>query len=294
MIMNPRSFFLKLLALMLVLAVSLITRAGNTATNNLLWRISGNGLEQPSYVFGTIHLICADDMVTFDKVEQKMRKTNRLVLELNLEDPMVLFSMVQQMVMKNDTRLHDLLSDEDYRLVADFFKDSLDTDLATQAHIQPFFLISMIMPHMLGCHTDSYEYYLMGLSKELGIPLKGLETVDEQMDVFARLSYQEQAEILVESIRDYDKGRKEFLEMVSYYLAMDLEGMQKLTESVETDFEAFNYALLEERNKRWIPRMSGMMQETPTFFGVGAGHFPGHTGIIQLLREAGFTVEPLL
>ena len=292
--MKSRSIFLQSMALVLVLAGSLSVHASEAATNNLLWRISGNGLEQPSYVFGTIHLICADDLVEFEKVEQKMRKTDRLVLELNLEDPMVLFSMVQQMVMKGDTSLHDLLSDEDYRLVSDFFRDSLQTELSAQAHIQPFFLISMIMPHMLGCHTDSYDYYLMGLSKEAGIPLKGLETVDEQMDVFTRLSYQEQAEILVEAIRDYDKGRKEFLEMVSYYLAMDLEGMQQLTESVETDYEAFNYALLEERNKRWIPRMSSMMQEAPTFFGVGAGHFPGDTGIIKLLREAGYTVEPLL
>lgn len=272
------------------------TSTGNEPpdNNNLLWRISGNGLAEPSYVFGTIHLICEDDFVEYGLVEEKLAKTSQLVLELDLEDPMVMLSIMQHIFMDNDTILPQLISAEDYLLVEGFFKDSLEMDLQTVYQTKPFFLQTMVMPHMLNCATVSYDMYLLEKSKQLEIPVHGLETVEEQIEVFNVLPYRDQADMLVNALRNYSSEREEFKNMIEFYLAMDLEGMMELSAIVETEYEAFNFALIDERNIRWIPRMVALMTNAPTFFGVGAGHLPGHKGILNLLRQAGYIVEPLL
>jgi uncharacterized protein len=49
--------------------------------------------------------------------------------------------------------------------------------------------------------------------------------------------------------------------------------------------------LLKKRNMNWIPVMGRMMAEKPTLFAVGAGHLGGPTGVVALLRKAGYRVE---
>ena len=51
--------------------------------------------------------------------------------------------------------------------------------------------------------------------------------------------------------------------------------------------------LLDNRNKAWIEKMPSIMKEIPTLFVVGAGHLPGTNGVLKLLKEKGYTVEPM-
>jgi uncharacterized protein YbaP (TraB family) len=61
----------------------------------------------------------------------------------------------------------------------------------------------------------------------------------------------------------------------------------------DAGMSSFKDLLLYRRNKRWIAPMIEFMRKQATFFAVGAGHLPGEKGVISLLRQAGFTVEPL-
>ena len=51
--------------------------------------------------------------------------------------------------------------------------------------------------------------------------------------------------------------------------------------------------LLVRRNENWIPVMERIMREGSAFFAVGAGHLGGPKGVVNLLRQAGYTVEPV-
>jgi hypothetical protein len=54
--------------------------------NSLLWEISGNGIEKPSYLYGTVHIICESDYFIKEKVNTAFSKTSKLALELNFND----------------------------------------------------------------------------------------------------------------------------------------------------------------------------------------------------------------
>jgi len=66
-------------------------------SNTLLWEISGNGLQQPSYLFGTIHMICKEDFHISEIVKQKFNSSKQVYLELDMDDPQLQVTMMQQM-----------------------------------------------------------------------------------------------------------------------------------------------------------------------------------------------------
>ena len=69
--------------------------------NTLLWEISGNGLTHPSFLFGTFHLMCADDIHFSDQLKEAMKQSNEIYMELDMDDPSVLFSGMLYMNMKD-------------------------------------------------------------------------------------------------------------------------------------------------------------------------------------------------
>src|SRR5690625_7985061 len=67
----------------------------------LLWEISGNGIESPSYLFGSIHLACEGDVLMSDEIRTAFDETNELMLEIDMSDSKVLMVMMS-IVNSND------------------------------------------------------------------------------------------------------------------------------------------------------------------------------------------------
>lgn len=74
------------------------------------------------------------------------------------------------------------------------------------------------------------------------------------------------------------------------YLRADLDGMWAMFQR-ETDSPADLYALIDNRNLRWVSQLRSLMAERSTFIAVGVGHLPGPKGLLNLLREAGYVVQ---
>lgn len=281
------------------LALGLLLLAGslsgsdvrNDFEKGLLWKVSGNGLEKPSYIFGTLHLICTSDFYVFGGIDEKLAESDRLVLELDLTDPTLMIELQREMFMDNDTQLSDLIAKPDYELLETFFVDSFGMDMSFLSRFQPYFLITMLYPHMLGCIPKSYEQFFITQAMQREIEIMGLETLQEQLHVFDALSYNDQAEFLMEFLKNFDDKRKEFQQMLEMYLNQDLAGLWQIILNAQTDNEEFNRRLLYDRNHRWIASITALMREGPVFIAVGAGHLPGRYGILKMIEDEGFTVE---
>jgi uncharacterized protein YbaP (TraB family) len=50
---------------------------------------------------------------------------------------------------------------------------------------------------------------------------------------------------------------------------------------------------LYDRNANWAKKLENLLPEKGLVIAVGAGHLPGKKGVINLLREAGYKVEPV-
>jgi len=280
-----------LLGLLIMVGSTVGANADNEFNKGLLWKVDGNGLESPSYIFGTLHLICTGDFYVFEGVNEKLANSNRLVLELDLTDPALLFELQKGMFMEDGIQLKDIITQQEYELIETFFVDSFSMDISFLSRLQPYFLITMLYPHMLNCITKSYEQFFIGQALHHEMKLSGIETLEEQLNVFEALSYNEQAALLLEFLNNFDDKREEFQQMLRLYLAQDIGGLWQLILAAQVHNEEFNRRLLYDRNHRWVSRMTSIMREGPTFFAVGAGHLPGGYGILRLLAQEGFTIE---
>lgn len=259
--------------------------------NSLLWEISGHGLKKSSYLYGTIHIIPKDSFFITPEVEQTMQKSSRLVLEVALDGSAIMASAMGMMMIK--PTLSDLLTEDDYDYLRTFMKDSLSTPLPMFQMIKPIFIAQHIASSY--CMTEdvsSYEMYFMEEFQKMDKPLSGLETASEQMKYLDAITLEEQAENLMQTVRNPRESCEQYHDMVRLYRSQDLTSLAKLTQE---DAELGDHLdkLLDERNQNWISKIEEMTAKESVFIAVGAGHLPGENGVIALLRAQGYTVSPL-
>jgi uncharacterized protein YbaP (TraB family) len=293
-------------------AVALLTACGGQASTDtaqaaskdkvdpdgqsLLWRIEGNGLDRPSYVFGTMHAIPAERFKMWKRLEELAAESNVIVMELDLDDinPML---MAGKGLMPGGKRLMDVMEPDDYARVKQVMIDSLKTTtLEWMAYdmMKPLFVISGLVKAVMG-DIKGYEDELMTIAKKHEITIEGLETLEEQLAILDTIPIERQAEMLVEALGALDSVRWVLDRLIDMYEAEELDSIEALMhEDTYGDFLEFEDPLLSDRNKRWVDQMPNWMTKGQTLFAVGAGHLPGEEGLLSLLRSAGYNVTPIL
>lgn len=281
----------------------------NRLSKTLLWKITGEGISEPSYLFGTIHIIEKKHFLFSDSAKEAFEQTERLVLELDMSNQMAMaMQMLSLAPMKDGTKLKDLITEKEYLMVKQYFEeDATDPQIKMMPfqmveNWKPMLLQSLLYTDMIEGETASYELYLTTEAKKNKMDMAGLETIEDQINVFEVIPYEDQAEMLVESIQDIRKSKgkskeealTEIEKLVTMYKAEDPDGMAEMTLGEMTKMEKGADALLKDRNEKWIPEIVTLAKEKPTFFAVGAAHLGGEHGVIRLLRKAGYTVEPIM
>ncbi|WP_347922071.1 TraB/GumN family protein [Pontimicrobium sp. SW4] len=282
-----------LLSLLLCAFLYTLTINAQQLENSTLWKISGNGLEKPSYLFGTIHITC--DATLDDDVKKALDETTQLVLELDMDDPTMQTKLMKGMYMKDGKTLKDYVSVEEYAAIDSLFTNQAGMSISMMQNIKPFFLTSMLYPKMIDCPMQSYEIELMKVAKEQNEEVNGLETIEDQLQVFDTIPYEDQVIDLIRMAKDnlaYDKAT--FSKLLDIYEKEDISAMLEMIDDDKNQTIAKHQdVLLKNRNNNWIPRIEEYSKEQSTFFGVGAGHLAGENGVIMLLRKAGYTIVPV-
>ena len=279
-----------------LLIAALCVFAGFTANaqkleKGLLWKISGNGLAKPSYLYGTMHITC--DATLNEYILAALDVTDQLYLELDMDDPNMQSEMMGTMGMKDGVTMKSLTTPENYKIVDEFLKANTGASADMLGTFKPFMVTAILYPKMIDCPAQSYEMSLANIAKEQKEEVLGLETVAEQMAIFDAIPYQEQMDELVKTAKDnMVKDKKELAEMMALYNKKDLNELLAFMDKSENKLMAsHNDVLLINRNKNWIPKIETIAKAKPTFFGVGAAHLAGDNGVIKLLRKKGYKVE---
>ncbi len=260
-------------------------------TNALLWQVSGKNLSQPSYLFGTIHLMCPDDIQITQPMEDALKNSQQLVLELDMDEPGMMMNMQKVAMMTDGTTLNDLLTEEEHQMVGDYLQDSLKIPIQALNTMKPLMLSTLTFLDVLNCQPGSYEMQLVQHVKEQGKEVLGLETIEDQAQAFDFIPLEEQADYLVEAIQKYDETVSETEALLAAYQNKQVEHLYDLTHASMQEMDGAEEALLTNRNNKWISKMEEMAQSQATFFAVGAAHLGGPMGVIALLKEQGYTVE---
>ncbi len=262
-------------------------------TNALLWEISGKGLQQPSYLFGTIHMICKEDFTLSELTKQKFSASKQVYLELDMDDPQLQVTMMRLMQISGKETLRNKLGESNFNKVDSFLKKELNMSLAMFDRFKPMMVMSLLAQRMLPCtDMESYEMSFVKMAGEQKKELLGLERIEDQVAVFDAIPDSLEVRSIMNLVNDFESQKKEFTRMSTLYRAQDLESLYRLM-AESPEMMGSQEILLDRRNRNWIPVMESAMRESSTFFAVGAGHLAGSQGVLELLRKQGYKVKAL-
>ena len=199
--------------------------------------------------------------------------------------------------MRNDTTLADLLSTEEYQKVKQYFtENSKLIPFNMLETYKPLLAASMIMEQQVGeCdNMISMEQLVMKESKKNGVAIKGMESMEYQMAIFDSIPYSFQAKQLVKMVEEGNSDGSEMKKITEVYRSQLLDQMEELTKKEDMGISNFADLLLYNRNRDWAKKMQSLMSKGSLVVAVGAGHLPGEKGVINLLRKAGYKVEPVV
>lgn len=280
-----------------IMAITALAQKNNTE-NTLLWKISGKGLSKPSYLFGTIHMLCKDDAVLSDSLKSIIKNVKEVYFEVDLDNMFEMLAVMGKMKMRDDTTLQDLLSVADYEKVKTYFE--------TKGSMLPFSMLETYKPMLaastlqqggLPCETTAMmEQVIMQEAKQYNKSIKGLESMGYQASVLDSIPYKLQAEQLVSYIDNAIKGGeddKELNEMLDAYKSQDLKKLEEMLMKSDPSISNYTDVLLYNRNRNWVEKLKELLPEKSLLVAVGAGHLPGKEGCINLLRREGYKVTPV-
>ncbi len=270
----------------------------NNSDNTLLWKISGNGLKKPSYLFGTIHMLCKDDAVLSDSMINIIKNVKDVYFEVDLDNLFEMLGVMGKMKMRGDTTLQDLLSEADYEKVKKHFESKGSMlPFSMLEKYKPMLAASSLQQGSMPCEsTAMMEQVIMEEAKKQNKSIKGLESMGYQASVLDSIPYKVQAEQLVSYIDKISNGEDEDIEMTEMMKAYNDQDLKKLEEMLmKSDPGISNYTdiLLYNRNRNWVKKLKELLPEKPLLIAVGAGHLPGENGCINLLRKEGYKLSPV-
>ena len=276
------------LVVLLFISTSFAQSNSTKADNSLLWEISGKKLAKPSYLYGTIHMICASDFSMSDQAKRAFAKTDKLTLEIDMSDAEQMSAM-QKMAM-GEKPLSETLSAAEYERLDAMVQKKMGISVKQLDSFTLLTVMSVLSTKSFGCmDLKFYEMEFIEMAKKSNKPVAGLETVEEQMKLFTSgISTEDILEMMESSDDEVTK------KMVEIYKRQDLQQMYTLMTDDKLMSPEARKLMLDDRNINWLNAMPAMMQKQSVFFAVGAGHLPGSNGVIELLRNAGYTVKAVM
>jgi len=286
---------IKTSAFLLLSFFTTLTIADNQGESSLLWKISGPDLPQPSYILGTIHIMCAADRKADPRLASTMNQVEQLIVELTVDTPEKNAQMMSAMV--NDQPLVERLSSIQYAQLSEIIEKHTDFDIKLFNNMEMFAISAALLVSSFDCPIVGVEEGLEAMAKEKGMPIGELESIEEQISVLKAMEPPKRDGAWTEQeMKAFGMFPDMFQAILSAYYSEDIDAIYQLIieqlQMAENSAELSD-AVLDARNMKWVAKMPAIMEKKPTLFAVGAGHLGGPNGVINLLKKAGFEITPV-
>jgi len=276
------------------------------AQAQLLWRVSGNGLIRPSYIFGTHHMAPASMLDSITGLQQAIASCDVVLGEVEKDSLMsqeTQMRMAQAMIAPPDSTLDKLFTKPQYLIVERVFNKYFSTmgvKLSQMNMFKPNAISTQMQAMQAIKHFDDFDpstqidMAVQTRANQQGKPSGSLESASEQIDLLFNTPLTEQAEGLLEACKKDDNFQEQTELLSKAYMSQDLDKLfAVMTDATTGDSEEEMERLIYSRNRRWVEKLVRIMPERAALVCVGAGHLPGNQGLLQLLRDRGYTVVPV-
>ena len=256
--------------------------------NSLLWEISGNGLAHPSYVYGTVHMICSSDYFLSEKANNALQASKKLVLEINITDPNELKTMESMMMAKEP--LDKTLNAMQLSKLEEILKKAGGISVEQVNSYSLSAVMSLLSMKSFGC-TDLkfYEIEFMADFKKRNLEVVGLELIKSQLSSLEKAYTKEEMLKMLGEI-----SIAQTTNLVQDYKNEDINSLYIDITDEKVMNKKTKYEIIDKRNIDWISKITALMKKESVFVAVGAAHLPGEFGVLHLLKKAGYKVSPIL
>ena len=271
----------------------------------ILYKVSGNGAKGESYVMGTHHLApisILDSLESFNSAINSVDAVYGEIDQSEMNSPQTQQKMMMAAMAPSDSTLSKVFTKEQYDSIDNVLKkysggqaalNMLEPMIPTLVSQQLTILINMqVIPNFNP--MQQLDTHVKAIGAQAGKEVNGFETVDFQINVLFGDPISKQAEDLLESIRKEDMMKSFSFDLYNAYITQDIEKVRQLMIDPDLGLEPEDEAkMLTNRNINWVNQLKTILPQKSVFVCVGAGHLPGDKGVLNLLREAGYTVTPV-
>ncbi|MDE6271954.1 MAG: TraB/GumN family protein [Muribaculaceae bacterium] len=275
-----------------------------SAYSQIFYKIEGNGLKEPSYLFGTHHLAPTSILDSYPSLPQALEETKAVVGEIDMTASQMEMAMAMQpyMMAPADSTLTALLTVEELADLNKKFEPYAPMPGITLEHLgtmRPMVISAMVSLGEMQKSLPGFDPNAqLDASFQLQAKSEGKEIIPlETADMQARLLYtftpiKKQLADLKELLEKPEELVENCGKLNKAYLEGDLNTLLALTEGEDSD-PAFMEALLTLRNRNWMKSIPDIINSRPSLIAVGALHLAGDEGLVNQLRKAGYTVTAI-
>jgi hypothetical protein len=258
---------------------------------------SVKGAHNTLYLLGSVHVLKPSQSDLPAEALRAYASASALVMELdlnNLDPSQLAGSGMELESLPEGETLEHVLGERAYDKFVQHAK-ALRLDPALFSHYQPWFVavsIEQLELTQLGFEAGSgVDEQIAQLAQADHKPIVALETLEEQLGLFAHLSQDQQRRFLLYTLDDTDDAATQVNAVVDAWRQGDTAALERLLGESFTEFPELYRLLTTDRNHRWLPTLLGLLQKDQDYLVVvGALHLVGKDGVVELLRRAGYEV----
>lgn len=280
------------------------------ANAQILWKVSGNGAKADSYLFGTHHLAPLSMLDSVKGFAPALESVDAVAGEVDMKNMQAnAQSLMGYMLAPADSALTAVLAPAQLDSLTQILTKYMGPQMtaAQLAPLKPAAVATQLALFESMATMDPAQAQAMAAGQQLDTevqnralaankPIIAFETAEQQMGILMGAPIAEQARQLMEAVKQSLEGKaaESAKKLTDAYISQNLDAIAELMLEGEDTSEAELQRLIYDRNMDWAAKLiREILPEGSVLVAVGAGHLPGKQGLIELLRAAGYTVEPV-
>lgn len=280
----------------IIFVIAFIISTATFAQNSILWEVSGNGLNQTSYLHGSLKFIGENEYVLHKEITDRLKLSEIFAIEDEVNHH-AQHELNKAIHFPKGESLATALSAEEYDKIQNFFQAQFKIPKKKfekkYAVLKPLALSITMTRLSLMEGVKFFDMELLKMANQLKLITYSLESIEREAEAFNAFPIEDQAEALLHSIYNFPKQRDEYLKLEAAYVKGDIDKVFEFSLHPFENNKIFIDEFYTKRNLEWIPKIEKMFSESKCFVSVGITHLEGDRGLLNLLREKGYTLTPI-
>lgn len=258
-------------------------------TNSLLWRLEKNGIT--SFLYGSVHIQDRKAFRYTPSLIPYVKQVDVFAAELDFDDLKAQLSVRENQQETEVWSYRRQLKPKAYQKLASLLKRAFGLDLEQVDYLSPIMLVQQLTVMSLGKEVPyNLDLYLWNMAKEFSCRCIGLETWEEQSDIYQEMERKAEMKELYRLTRNVSAFKNSIKSLIDLYLEQDIHRLYKKTRKT---LGPYRKIMINHRNKILVERFDSIASETSVFATVGAAHLAGEFGILRHLKHLGYRVTPI-